>query len=197
MAHAMSHRAVTMRFPDAGRAFVWSEALLNKLVRVLFALTAVAPLAVSLAYVFARQNALWYAGGAVLASLTLAWISKEVISAASRRLERVPITIKKAKSADKEVLGFFVAYALPLIFRGQGSPDLGEWIVAGVMLLLVLWGTHSLQVNPVLGLLGFHFFEVEADDGITYLLITERRIDAAKSVTTVVQLSEYGILEAN
>ena len=171
--------------------------MLNKLIRVVFALTAVAPLAVSLAYVFAREDALWYAGGALVVSLVLAWISTEVVSAACRRLERVPITIKKAKSADKEVLGFFVAYALPLIFRGQSAPDLGAWIVAGAMLLLVLWGTHSLQVNPVLGLLGFHFFEVETDDGITYLLITKRRIDAAKSVTTVVQLSEYGVLEAN
>ena len=170
--------------------------MLSKVIRVVFALTAVAPLAVSLAYVFAREHALAYAALALVGCLILAWISKEVVSAASKRLERVPITIKKAKSADKEVLGFFVAYALPLIFRGQGTPDLGAWIVAGIMLLLVLWGTHSLQVNPVLGLLGFHFFEVETDDGITYLLITERRIDAAKSVVSVVQLSEYGILEA-
>lgn len=64
------------------------------------------------------------------------------------------------------------------------------------MLLFVLWSTHSLQVNPVLGLFGFHFYEVETADGITYLLISKRRINSAMAIKQVVQLSEYGILEA-
>lgn len=67
--------------------------------------------------------------------------------------------------------------------------------MAGAMLLFVLWGTHSVQVNPILGMLGFHFYEVETKDGITYLMITRRNISHVKSVDMVVQISEYGILE--
>jgi hypothetical protein len=72
---------------------------------------------------------------------------------------------------------------------------MGAWLVAGAMLLFVLWSTHALQVNPVLGLFGFHFYEIESIDGVTYLLISRRKISNVMSVRQVVQLSEYGLLE--
>lgn len=171
--------------------------MLGRFIRLLLALTAIAPLSVSLAYIYATKDQnfqMAFIAGCfcVLLGAGSLWI----IGMAQARLERLPITIKKAKSADKEVIGFFVAYALPLVFRGQSSLDVGAWAVAACMLFFVLWSTHSLQVNPVLGLFGYHFYEVETADGITYLLISKRRIGNALTIKYVVQLSEYGILEA-
>ncbi len=171
--------------------------MLGRLLRVFLALTAIAPLSVSLAYIYAAKDQNYqFAVIAVCFCILLGASSLWVIGKAQEKLERLPVIIQKAKSADKEVIGFFVAYALPLVFRGQSSPDLGAWIIAGLMLLFVLWSTHSLQVNPVLGMFGFHFYEVETKDGITYLLITRRRISNVLSIGHVVQLSEYGILES-
>jgi hypothetical protein len=171
--------------------------MLGKLIRVLFALTAIAPLSISLAYVYAaNQQNFQYAFIALCFCVLLGALSLWIIGQAGKRLERLPIAIRKAKSADKEVIGFFVAYALPLIFRGQSAPDAGAWLMAGGLLLFVLWSTHSLQVNPVLGMFGFHFYEVETVDGVTYLLIAKRKISNVLSIARVVQLSEYGILEA-
>lgn len=51
-------------------------------------------------------------------------------------------------------------------------------------------------MNPVLGLLGFHFYEVETQEGVTYLMLTKRTINNVSSIKSVVQLTEYGILEA-
>lgn len=172
--------------------------MLGKLVRVLLALTAIAPLSISLAYVFAtRDHNLRFAIIAALACVLLGATAIWVIEKAGQRLERLPVSIKKAKSADKEVIGFFVAYALPLLFRGVDAPELGAWLLAAGMLLFVLWSTHAMQINPVLGVFGFHFYEVETADGITYLLITKRRINNVQSINSVVQLSEYGVLESS
>ena len=172
--------------------------MLGRLIRVLLALTAIAPLSVSLAYIYATRDAnIQYSVIAGLFCVLLGAGSIWIIQTAQSTLERLPVVIKKAKSADKEVIGFFVAYALPLVFRGQSSQDLGAWLVAGTMLLFVLWSTHSMQVNPVLGMFGYHFYEVETSDGITYLLITRRKINSVLSIGNVVQLSEYGILEAS
>lgn len=171
--------------------------MLGRLVRVLFALTAIAPISISLAYIYAvHEHNMRLAVVALFCCVLLGALSLWIVDRARERLEHLPIVVKKAKSADKEVIGFFVAYALPLIFKGSASPDLGAWIMASLMLLFVLFSTHTLQVNPVLGMLGFHFYEVETADGITYLLITRRAINNVLSVTSVVQLSEYGILEA-
>jgi peptidoglycan/LPS O-acetylase OafA/YrhL len=171
--------------------------VLGNLVRIVFALTAIAPLSISVAYVFAvkDQNLRW-AFIAFCCCLLMGALALWIVENARARLERLPITIKKAKSADKEVIGFFVAYALPLLFKGEVSADLGAWGLAAALLLFVLWSTHAIQVNPVLGLFGFHFYEVETSDGITFLLITRRKINNALSISRVVQLSEYGILEA-
>jgi len=172
--------------------------MLGRLIRVLLALTAIAPLAVSFSYIYAaKEHKYQYAVIAALTCILLGALSLWIIEKASARLEQLPIVIQKAKSADKEVIGFFVAYALPLVFRGQSAPDLDAWLMAGGMLLFVLWSTHSMQVNPVLGMFGFHFYEVETKDGITYLMITRRKISHVRTVTTVVQISEYGVLEAN
>lgn len=172
--------------------------MLGRLIRVLLALTAMAPLSISLSYIYAtKEHNFQLAGIAALSCILLGAASLWIIRQASDKLERLPISVKKAKSADKEVIGFFIAYALPLVFRGQASLDLGAWLIAAGMLLFVLWSTHSLQVNPVLGLFGYHFYEVETADGITYLLISKRRIASALTVKAVVQLSEYGILEAS
>ncbi len=171
--------------------------MLGKFIRILFALTAIAPLSVSLAYIYAvHDHNIQYAAIAAFLCLLLGAFSRWVIDQSRRKLERLPISIKKAKSADKEVIGFFIAYVFPLIFRGQASAGIDAWIVVACLLLFVLWSTHSLQVNPVLGILGFHFYEVETADGITYLLITQRKISNVPSIKEVVQLSEYGILEA-
>jgi hypothetical protein len=171
--------------------------MLGRLIRVLLALTAIAPLSISFAYIYAaKEHNYQYAIIATLFCVLLGAASHWIIENSRSRLERIPIVIQKAKSADKEVIGFFVAYALPLVFRGQSAPELDAWLMAGGMLLFVLWSTHSMQVNPVLGMFGFHFYEVETKDGITYLMITRRKISHVKSVTMVVQISEYGILEA-
>lgn len=172
--------------------------MLSRLIRVLLALTAIAPLSVSLAFQFARSKSYLWAGLAFVLCIAFGLGARMIIEFASTRLEKLDVKIVKAKSADKEVIGFFVAYALPMIFRGQpSSPDLIAWLFAAGMLLFVLWGTQSMQVNPVLGVLGFHFYEVETDGGLSYLMITKRRINSVSTIKQVVQLSEFGILEAN
>lgn len=167
-------------------------------IRVLLALTATAPISISLAYIFAaKEHNYILATVALVTCFALGASALKIMHIASKELEALPINIVKVKSSDKEVIGFVVAYALPLLFKGQASVDMNAWLLAGSMLVFVLFTTHSMQVNPVLGLFGYHFYDVETKDGITYLLISKRKINNVKSIEEIVQLSEYGILEIN
>lgn len=171
--------------------------MLGKKMRLLFAVTAMAPVSVSLAYVYGAKGANhWLSALALAFCFGLGLLAHVIITKSASDLPRLPVTLKKAKSADKEVVGFVVAYVLPLLFRGDPTVDLGAWAVGGMLLLFVLYSSHTLLVNPVLGVFGFHFYEVETEDGVSYLLITKRQINDILSVTTVVQLSEHGILES-
>lgn len=170
--------------------------MLGVIVRVVLALTAAAPITISLAYTFATKDHNYRLTAiAIFSCLLLGAFALQIIKMAGTRLEILPLSIQKVKSADKEVIGFFVAYALPLLFKNQAPVDMDAWLLAVAMLVFVLMTTHSLQVNPVLGVFGYHFYEAETKDGITFLLISKRKINNVKSINRVVQLSEYGVLE--
>ena len=125
----------------------------------------------------------------------MGFISIVIIEAAARKLEGIPVEVVKAKPADKEVIGFYVAYALPLLFRDVGNLDWGSITVAVVMFIFVIWSTGTFQVNPVLGLFGYRFYEVELKSGVSYLLVTKRNINDLTSMNKVNQLSEHALLD--
>ena len=80
--------------------------MLGRLVRILLALSAIAPLSISLAYVFANQRKFVWAAAALGCCIALGALALWIITRASEHLEQLPIAIQKAKSADKEVIGF-------------------------------------------------------------------------------------------
>ena len=80
--------------------------MLGVFIRVLLALTATAPISVSLAYIFAAKDQNYQlAFIAVCFCFALGGAALWIIDRASTRLEIIPITIVKVKSADKEVIG--------------------------------------------------------------------------------------------
>jgi len=171
--------------------------MLSKTFRIMLSLTSVSPIFISLAYVeFFREHHIWKGATFTLTFPGIFCFAKFVVGKAKQSLERLPISIKKAKSTDKEVIGFCASYALPIIFRSESASDIQSWILASAILISVLITTNAMPINPILGLLGYHFYEVDSDSGIGYVLITKKHITNVSQINAVVQISEYGILEA-
>jgi len=170
--------------------------MFGKLTKTYFIATALAPVCLSLAYVVSQREGFLPWGGVLVSVAVLLGAScLLILRAAKRHLEIAPITIKKAKSADKDVIGFFVAYVLPLFFSKTVNLDPSALALFVGLLAFVIWGTHSVQVNPLLGVFGYHFYEVDSEDGITFLLVTKRKIVNVRAIRRVVQLTEYLILD--
>jgi hypothetical protein len=72
-------------------------------------------------------------------------------------------------------------------------------MVAFVLALIfgVVWTTHSYHCNPILGVFGYHFYEVTADTNVTFILITQRTLRDCKAITQVVQLTDYIVLDTS
>jgi hypothetical protein len=172
------------------------KAMFGKVVKTYFIATALAPVCFSLSYVISLKQGFWPWGLVTLSiALALGGSCVGIVNLAKRHLETMPVTIKKAKSADKDVIGFFVAYVLPLFFAKTVTLEPTAIFIFIALLAFVIWGTHSIQVNPLLGIFGYHFYEVDSESGISFLLVTKRKIVNVKSVTSVVQLTEYLILD--
>ena len=169
--------------------------MLSRLLKTYFVATALSPICFSLAYIaYERKGDLRLSFIFICVTVLLGASSFKIIDLAKKRLEILPVSIKKAKSTDKEVIGFFVAYVLPIVFKNSNF-DAGSMTIFVLLLAFVIWGTHSFQVNPLLGVFGYHFYEVDTESGITFVLVTKKKIVNIKSIRNVVQLTEYMVLE--
>lgn len=115
------------------------------------------------------------AGAAFAISILLVIVCLSTLALAGRELQSEPVGIKKASRLDKEVLAFLVTYALPLIAKDSAGKNLAALIVFVTVVGIVLVQLQILHVNPLLGILGFHFYEIERADGDSALVISRSR----------------------
>lgn len=111
--------------------------------------------------------------------------------------ERQPLLISEAESSDHEMLGFLLAYLMPFVASDKLGFT-GEWLTGAYILLLIFLAVghgDTRHFNPVLGLLGYHFYSVKTTGGLPFLLITRRVLRRTDEPLTVVQLTDSIYLE--
>jgi amino acid transporter len=112
-----------------------------------------------------------------------------------KKIERQKINLNSISTADGEVVGFLIAYLLPILSVANPSIDYKVIGFIAGMFLIVIWTTNSYHINPLINLVGYHFYEVSADDNVTYLLLTKKELRKTSSVKTIIHLTEYMILD--
>lgn len=170
---------------------------MNKLGKLILMLTSLAPILGAFAVnSFAHnevQTSLWYSGLGVLLVL-ICWL---VILSCKQSLPEEPLTTKKVKTSDKEVLAFLLVYLMPLFTK-----DLiftGNWFTPVYILAIIafcVYHSNAFTFNPLLSMAGYHFYEVENENGMTYLLISKRTIHRHDNVLRVKRIADYIYLEA-
>lgn len=134
----------------------------------------------------------WLASG--LGCVLVCWL---MLVLAGRRGERQPMQVAEVESADKEMLGFLLTYLLPFIASDRLGFS-GEWMTGAYILLIIFLAVghgDTYHFNPVMGLLGFHFYSVKTTGGMPFLLITRRVLRRPDEKLTVVQITQSIYLE--
>lgn len=189
-------RTLIRRRPDWLRRGRKWEAMLNRFAKLLLVATSFAPVLATYAFIEYLQNGLsvqlfsWLGAVAGLVALCLL-----VLWAANTKLERMRFKVTSVKSADHEIVGFVLAYMLPLANMGtEANYGAVLWFVL-LVFFAVVWTTNSYHVNPLLGVFGYHFYEVTTDDGVAFLLLTRKGVQRSRTDLTVVQLTNYIVMD--
>jgi len=169
---------------------------MNKISKMLLVSTSFAPILITFSFVKYLSGEkiykLWpYAVviiGLVIICLCLLYYSKNYI-------QEEAFTVTSISTADGEVVGFIIAYMLPLLSLTIPVIDIRVIYFIALMFFIVIWTTNSYHINPLLSLVGYHFYEVSCDDNVTYLLLTKKELRKTTTVSTVVHLTEYMILD--
>lgn len=169
--------------------------MLSTLAKWLLTSTAIAPVALTYAWVAYQagntQLALTLAG----LCLALLLICLGLLGYACRNIERVNFAAKSVEAADSENVSFLLLYLLPLFTAKINELTWQVWIPMIAIFAVITATSYSYHFNPLLGMMGWHFYKVTSADGITYVLITKKQLRKAAEHMQVGQLTEYILID--
>src|SRR5690606_25378988 len=118
-----------------------------------------------------------------------------MLTYAKKHLERLKFSATTVEAADRENTGFLLLYLLPLFTAQFAALNWQLWVPAIAIFAAVVATGYSYHFNPLLGLMGWHFYKVGTKEGVTYVLITKRQLRSATETIEVGQLTEYIVLD--
>lgn len=169
---------------------------MNKFAKFLLVSTSFAPILFTYAFVMLINNCSFISIVPFLViGVSLVIICFLLLHYAGNNFERESFEITSISTADGEVLGFMIAYLLPLLSLMNPSIDWKVITFIGVLFFVVIWTTNSYHINPLINFGGYHFYEVTEANNVTYLLLTKKELRKTSNVNTVVHLTEYMIMD--
>lgn len=169
--------------------------MLNWVAKLLLTSTAIAPVLLTYAWVAYQSSCLWQSGVLLGACFLLLLICICLLDYARRHLERVNFTPTSVEAADRENMGFLLLYLLPLFTAQFATLNWQVWVPTIVIFAAVVATGHNYHFNPLLGLMGWHFYKVGTREGITYVLITKKQLRNTTGSIEVGQLTEYIVID--
>lgn len=128
-------------------------------------------------------------GSAILSYLLLRFIRTQ--------LSIQTLKVVKIKSVDKQALAFLLIYLLPLFAGKAVDFQSHPWTAVYVCLIIgtVVYHSNAFTFNPVFALLRYHFYEVETEDGMAYLLITRKLLRRQVVDFKVLEIADYVFMD--
>ena len=127
--------------------------------------------------------------------VVLACLCAGVINYLRNELQAREYTTQTVATADDEIFSFLLIYLLPLVTRDLGTYNWYVWFMVTALFCLILAISYGFHANPLLSILGYHFYRVTREGGMTYVLVTTRRIYRTGETLEVAKLAEYVLIE--
>jgi len=163
--------------------------MLNRLAKFLLVATSLSPILGAVAvnqFSLGKSWSSWFPW--LAAAILLVLICWLLLQYAAKNAQKHLFRIAQFESSDKEVLAFLLAYLLPFISAKDMAFE-GQWMTGAYILaiiFLVIAHAGAFHFNPVMGLLGYHFYGVKSNEGMSQLLISKAELRrAGKEIETV------------
>lgn len=127
----------------------------------------------------------------LLVALLLVFVCWGLLHYAACAAQKHTLKITQFEDKDKEVLAFLLAYLLPFAAAKDMLADV-HWLTGAyvfAIILLVFTHARAFHFNPMMGLLGYHFYSLKEDDGSSMLLISRCELRRAGSEINTVRLA--------
>ncbi len=163
--------------------------MLNRFAKFLLVATSLSPILGAIAVNQVAAGKSWHDWGFwIAAALLLILLCVLMLQYSAKNIQKHKLTVGEFERSDKEVLAFLLAYLLPFISSDNLSFD-GQWITGAYILTIIFLAVShagALHFNPVMGLLGYHFYAIKNQEGVSQLLISKTELKRpGKDIETV------------
>lgn len=133
---------------------------------------------------------------AIIISLALVIAQLVILNVVKKQMVTKKINILNI-SQDKEsrILAIYIIYFVPFVESYFGNSfTLGNWILVLIGVLLLILSRKTVN-NPILKMLGYKIYSIETEQGVDMTLITKKELRNRNSLSRVVRLFEYYVME--
>ncbi|WP_087120621.1 hypothetical protein [Brevundimonas sp. SH203] len=169
--------------------------MLNAIARILLTCTALAPVGLTYAWVAWTQSLTKVALLTAGASVALVLICLILLSIAKKTIPVSDYKPSSIEAADHENTAFLLLYVMPLFTSKMNTLDWQFWIPTIAIFAVITATGYSYHFNPLLGIMGWHFYKTQSTEGVTFVLITRKHIRTAANRIRVGQLTEYILID--
>jgi hypothetical protein len=163
--------------------------MLNKFAKFLLVLSSLSPMLGAVAInqlALGKPLEVWLPW--VIIAVSLVFICWGLFYYAAGNAQTQKLEVMQFEDNDKGVLAFLLAYLLPLVSVKDTVAEIHWMTGAYVLVIILLVFTHAraFHFNPVMGLLGYHFYSLKNSDGMSLLLISRSELKrSGKELDTV------------
>ena len=133
---------------------------------------------------------------AIIISLVLVIAQLVILNVAKKQMITKKIKISNI-SQDKEswLFAVYITYFVPFVESYFGKDfNVNNWILVFVGIVLLILSQKTVN-NPILKILGYKIYSIETEQGVDMTLITKKELRNRSSLSRVVRLFEYYVME--
>lgn len=133
---------------------------------------------------------------AIIIFLVLVIAQLIILNVAKKQMVTKKIRISNI-SQDKEswILAVYITYFVPFVESYFGKDfTVSNWMLVFVGIVLLILSQKTVN-NPILKIVGYKIYSIETEQGVDMTLITKKELRNRNSLSRVVRLFEYYVME--
>jgi nucleoside permease NupC len=169
--------------------------MFSAVAKFLLILTALSPIALVYGWVTYTEKYYWASMGSLSLCIVLTIVTLYLLHSARKYLERFEFKFNAAEPVDQENITFFLLYLSPLFVDKLSTLNFNVLVPVLFIYALLTATSYAYHFNPLLSLMGWHFFKITSTEGISYVILTRKKIINVDSISQVGQLTDYMLID--
>lgn len=174
-----------------------SKRMANKFYKLVYNMSAIAPLLIIFSIVWRIQNKSFaVCVMVILIAIIPSVFMLRLFSYAKNHLAQIRINANNVTPKDGLFFTYIFAYASPLASLVIDDINIWVWMIIGVAIIITAILANLVIPNPLLLLLGYHYYSVATENGISeYSLISKKIYRSNQELKMVGRIFDFLLLD--